>query len=126
MFPEIPFAKREAVEEVGEVLSLPEVRDYICQGLSTYESNQIFEKEFIELLVNSYTEDKERYDIKRRLRRLVLAYLPKKAENLIRSRLKPSRVSNKWIAFRVLMILKVNEMYLKDAMLIRTKKMVTA
>ena len=117
MFPEIPFARREAVEEVGEVLSLPEVRDYICNGLKRYRSNSLFNEEFMDLLIKSYTTDEEKYDVKRRMRRLIIAYLPKSIENMIRARLKPSMVSNKWIAFRVLMILKVNDMFQMDAAL---------
>lgn len=117
MFPEIPFARREAVEEVGEVLSLPEVKDYICNGLKHYKSNSLFDEEFMNLLIESYATDEEKYDVKRRMRRLIIAYLPKSIENMIRARLKPSRVSNKWIAFRVLMILKVNEMFQMDAAL---------
>ncbi|MGJ8735617.1 MAG: hypothetical protein ACSHXE_03435 [Zobellia laminariae] len=42
MFPQIPFAKREAVQEVGQILNLPEVRDYICSSLNDKKKLGIF------------------------------------------------------------------------------------
>ncbi|MBT9190240.1 hypothetical protein [Zobellia russellii] len=115
MFPEIPFAKREAVQEVGQILNLPEVQSYICESLEQKKELGIFPEAFIEKLVKNYNKDQRTQSARRKMRRLIIAYLPKSIENKIRSKLKAGPLSNQWLALRTLMILKTNEMFTSDA-----------
>ena len=115
MFPQIPFAKREAVQEVGQILNLPEVRDYICSSLNDKKKLGIFPESFIEKIVANYNKDQKTQSARRQIRRLIIAYLPKSIENKIRSKLKAGPLSNQWLALRTLMILKTFEMLTIDA-----------
>ena len=115
MFPGIPFAKREAVQEVGEILNLPDVRDYICNTLRIHEDSTIFPKSFLLYLANSYGSDYQKESFRRGARKWIKAYLPKFIENFIRANVNSGFLSNQWLATRVFMILKINEMLVEDA-----------
>ncbi|MUH36591.1 hypothetical protein D9O36_12125, partial [Zobellia amurskyensis] len=107
--------KREAVQEVGQILNLPEVQSYICETLENKKGLGIFPQPFIEKLIKNYNKDQKTQSTRRKLRRLIIAYLPKSIENQIRSKLKAGPLSNQWLALRTLMILKTYEMLTADA-----------
>lgn len=115
MFPNVPFARREAIQEVGEILNLTDVRDYICDTLREHEATTIFPKYFLTYLIDSYGKDYQKESFRRGVRRIILANLPKKIENIIRANLKPSLLSHHWLATRTFMILKMNDMLIEDA-----------
>ncbi|HEA22215.1 hypothetical protein LCGC14_1066940 [marine sediment metagenome] len=115
MFPGIPFAKREAVQEVGEVLNLKDVEDYICDTLRNHKDSTIFPKSFLNYLIDSYGSDYQKESFRRGLRKLIKAYLPKFIENIIRANVNTGFLSNQWLATRTFMILRINEMLVEDA-----------
>ncbi|WP_282123430.1 hypothetical protein [Algibacter mikhailovii] len=116
MFPKVPFAKREAVQEVSKIYNLPEVRDYICDYLRANLDSEIFSEPFLNQLIDSYGSDYKKESFRRGLRRFIIAYMPKKIENLIRGKMKSGFISHQRLAVRAFLILKVNEMYLADAL----------
>lgn len=115
MFPKVPLAKREAVQEVGEILNLDDVRDYVCNTLRDSEDSDIFPKEFLDHLIDSYSKNYQKESFRRGLRKLIKAYMPKKVENMIRANVNSGFLSYQWLATRAFMILKINEMYLQDS-----------
>ena len=115
MFPKVPLAKREAVQEVGEILNLVDVKNYICDTLRTHVDFEIFPKSFLDHLVESYSKDYQKESFRRGLRKLIKAYMPKKIENLIRANVNSGFLSHQWLATRTFMVLKINEMYIEDA-----------
>ena len=115
MFPGVPFARREAIQEVGDVLNLPDVRNYVRNSLLTEKDSSLFSKSFLTYLAENYSKDQQKEAKRRRLRRLIMAYLPKWVENMIRARIKPGTLSHQWLATRTLMILKIKDMLTEDA-----------
>ncbi|MEO9890993.1 hypothetical protein [Aurantibacter sp.] len=114
-FPGVPFANREAVQEVHQILMLDDVTKYICKSLESMKENEIFPPEYIEFLVENYTKNETKEDLRRRVRRLVKAYLPKSLENFVRANIGIDPMSVHWLATRSLMAIKINEMYNSNA-----------
>ncbi len=117
MFPGVPFARREAIQEVGEVLNFPDVRKYICDSLLARQDTDLFSKDFLTYLVNNYGKDYQKEAITRKLRRWIKAYLPNRIENMIRAKVNPGSLSHQWLATRTLMILKTRDMLIADSRL---------
>lgn len=115
MYPSVPYACMDATQEVGEVLSQPDVKEYICDGLLGSEQIDFLTKPFADFLVDNYDSNRNKDALRQKLRTLIIAYMPRKVENLIRARIGPSPLSNQWLAIRCFMVSKIREMYTKDS-----------
>lgn len=125
MFPGVPFAKRDAIQEVGEVLNLSDVRSYICDSLIKYEDSTLFPKSFLTYLVDNYNKDRVRDGFRKRARIFILAYMPKRIENFIRANVSAGPLSHPFLALRTMMILKMRDILVKDAQTVKHLKKAT-
>ncbi|KAA1246949.1 hypothetical protein [Aquimarina sp. RZ0] len=116
MFPETPFARRDAIQNVGEILALDDVKNDICNYLIE-KKESLFPEKFIVHITNNYSKNRQSSNIRKELTKFIKAYSPRIIENIIRANIKASSISYQKLALRAFIVIKTNELLLEDAQL---------
>lgn len=121
LYPEIPFAENNALETVTTFVHFPKVQEYLKNEILKYETNQIFPKDFLnDILIGFDVKiNKNQNSRKSFLNRIKSKFLPKFITLFFKKKFKIKDSHNKkdldlnLIAFRILLINKVHELFKK-------------
>jgi hypothetical protein len=115
MFPDIPFAKRSAIQETDEILDLPSVTNFLRDNLLTARATSILPEDFLNLLARQMERRLKRSSLRRQLIVACKARAPRFVENYLRSHLRPEPLNFRRLAWRALIVMRLSEMLTEDA-----------
>jgi hypothetical protein len=115
MFPGVPFARRDAIQETDEILELAPVRQFLQQRLLASPPAPVLEPRVFALLATERGHHSTRSAIRRRVVVAVKRYAPRPIENYVRARLRRESPNPRRVAWRAFIIGEMSRMLAEDA-----------
>ncbi len=120
-FPEIQYAKRDAVQDIGSILNNKEIKKYLKQELLEVKDSGVLSHDLVMTIVNSIEESAHQRLLIRKLRDFYRSYTPKLLKGLMKSYYHKNMnyipMDTRRIALRALLVIKMNKMLSNDAKL---------
>ncbi len=120
MFPGVPFAGRDSVQMVDDILSIDHSREFIVRELRHAKGRGILPDEFLDRLVLDLDKGARRHSFFRWLVVFIKASIPMVLENFLRSRIEEGPMNIRRIALRAIIITRMHDMLSEDAGMGRT------
>lgn len=115
MFPEIPYAKRDSIEELESILNNDQIKAVLRSELLTRLDSNILPDEFVKAVADGIEKSSQRRSVLRILKKYYRSYVPMPVRNVIHKSVSYIPLDNRRIALRVLIVLRMHELLSNDA-----------
>jgi hypothetical protein len=115
MFPGVPFAKRDSIQHIEEILSVASVKKFIRCHLLDSRHLQVLPEKFLTFLAESLDKRLTGAPVTRRLKVLSRAYLPNSMWNLLRRQVGHEALNIHRTSLRALIIICMTRLLEEDA-----------
>ena len=115
MYPGVPFAGRDSVQAVDEILAGDEPREFLKEQLLAAVGSGALPDDFLTHLANNLDRGKGRVSFFRKLIVFAKARLPLALENFLRKNAVEGQQNIRRLALRALMVVRMHQMLIEDA-----------
>lgn len=115
MFPGIPFAGRDSVQMVGDILNSENSKAFLETTLVKAKGKGIFPDNFLDDLIAKLDQGTTKNSFFRWLKVFIKASLPMPVENYLRTKIQEEPMNIRRLALRVIMVIRMHEILAADA-----------